>query len=149
MKVAYLAFADVYLLLSDQLDIVDVATGSSRIRPSADVKIVTGMHASPWGAPRLDGSYFITDGLGCIRLLWWIISENPSAARPAIQRKFARLFSTGLPQDVLRVMAYVMFGDGDGLTSEDQSLVGNQMLRHPRECEAIAALGAIARSRSY
>lgn len=142
MQLAYIETASVILLLNDALDIHRVQRVSRGKRLLPHVIRVADLYNTPGGSPRLTESAFETDGLGCIRLLWWIIHERPNASATVHLNRFNALFSDN-PADTLRAVLRVFAGTWKAAPGEEGFFCADQWAHHPREMAAIALLGSI------
>lgn len=144
MLLTYVERPSLLLFLNDALDI----EGAYRIRserakrPRPHITRVTHLASKPWGRPMLSDDAFETDGLGCIRLFMWIITEYPTMSVQARMNRFNALFSDN-PTDALKAVVRISAGTDHLAPGEDGAYCADQWHRHPREMAAIRALGTL------
>jgi hypothetical protein len=142
MHLVYVETPSIMLLLTDTLDIMRaqrVRRGTSLL---PHVIRVQNLISKPDGTPRFDDGDFQTDGLGCIRLLWWIMNERPNATNRAKRDRFLALFSDN-PCDAVAAPLRILFGTEAIAAGENSYFTAQQWRNHPEEMAALALIGSM------
>lgn len=134
----------IVLLLDEALNIVRAWRVRRRQRLAPCVARVTGLRATAHGQPTFRDQHFETDGLGCIRLLWWITAERPDASGIANLNRFQGLFCNN-PTDAITATLRILTGRETQAAGETAYFICQQWTHHPEEIAALALLGEISR----
>lgn len=144
MELVYVVSPSIVLLLDDNLNIARAWRWKASKSLPACVVRATHLDATADGRPGFEGDTFETDGLGAIRLLWWIINERPDASQNFQFKRFLALFNNN-PLDALKASFRVFSGTHANAPGEVAYFCAQQWRHHPNEMAAIAKLGEIAR----
>lgn len=142
MKLVHVEDASILLLLDEGLNIVRTWRVRRNQRLASCVERVTGLRSTAHGRPEIGDHHFTTDGLGCIRLLFWITNEHPDGSARANHNRFERLFSNN-PTDAITATMRIFAGCEALAAGETAFFVADQWRQHPAEMAAIKALGAM------
>lgn len=140
MHMLHIEEASIVLLLNDTLDIVRAWRVRRSYCPPSCVVRLRALLSTPCGKPTISDGYFTTDGLGCVRLLWWIINERPHATAITIRNRFDALFADN-PNDAVLAALRVFDGSWEAAPGEQAFFVNEQWDHHPREMAALAVIG--------
>ncbi|WP_373492494.1 hypothetical protein [Parasphingorhabdus sp.] len=144
MQIIHVSQPSIYIACNDDFTIDDVqrAKRTAKINPAA--KAVSYLRASSH-RPNLTDETFSTDGLGCIRLLYWITLERPTAKPEAHWTRFSKLFYDASFEAPTTAAMRVLSNTEHAVHGEDAYLISNLRAHYPDEMDAIAALGQLAK----
>lgn len=143
MQIVYVEHSTVYIAVDANLNIVGAQRAPRRKPVNSHAVKVADMRATAHGEPNLNGSTFTTDGLGCIRLLYWIALERPNASLATQRRRFYALFHDDSATEPLRAAARIYGGQEHRAQGETKFFIQHLYRQHPVEMQAIAMLGRL------
>ena len=143
MQIIHISQPSIYIACNDDFTI----DGAQRAKPSA--KINPAAKSVPYrrgsiNGPTLTDTAFSTDGLGCIRLLYWITLESPNATPRSQWAKFSKLFYDASFESPTKAAMRVFSNTEHAAHGEDSYLISNLRARYPDKMDAIAAYGKAA-----
>ncbi len=144
MQLIHIADASIVLRVDDRLNIIGTWRVKRNFRPPALMRRVCSMITTDFQLPHFDDDdIFVTDPLGCFRLLSWIISQHPRASAKQLHCRFYDLFYFN-PDEALYTALCVFAGELDR-PGECGFFLNQQLRNHPLEMGAISLLGMIQR----
>lgn len=144
MELVHIDGPSILLLLDDRLNIVRVWRVRSNKKLAPCIIRLAGLRCTAHGQPAIRDDYFETDGLGCMRLLWWITTDRPNASTKANFHRFERLFSHN-PHDAITATLRILTGREARAAGETAYFISQQWAGHPAEMAGLAVLGSLAR----
>ncbi|WP_176595658.1 MULTISPECIES: hypothetical protein [Sphingobium] len=145
MQLVHVLSASIVLQLNDQLNIDRIWRVPHHHRPDPCVIRVFDLYSTPNGKPCFMDGGFQTDGLGCMRLAYWVGQERPSASDQAARNRFRALFADN-PDEALKATLRIYLGTDVLAPGECGYFSAQQWFHHPTEMQAIAMIGQIARN---
>jgi hypothetical protein len=141
VKLIYIEAPSLVLALNDALDIEAAWKVRRNKRLLPCVQRIPLMIATPSSRPRLTDHFFETDGLGCIRLLLWLMDQHPTSRPSGTLNRFMALFDHN-PVDALSAPMRIILNAETSAAGENQYFINQQWLHHPTEMAALKALGS-------
>lgn len=145
MQLIHILSSSILLWVDENLDIDGMMRVRLNMRARPHVTRIHNLVSTANGKPRFVDDCFETDGLGCARILWWLLDEHAGSSGKTIYSRFCELF-TDNPDDALKAALRIYLGTDASAPGESGYFCNQQWRNHPREMGAIQLLGQMWRS---